>query len=221
MLSNKGYGSSCFFLFAPLVSYLLPSSSTPRTPTHLTLKPSFPLPRFQSRAVSLSLVAYFPDGISNPIILLPEGHAPISRDFFLLPFRCWIQESTQEPKPSLPNVRIGCLSGPSSVPLLLALDCPRRLRNISRGPVLWKFCISEQECAQRTRDAVKERFFLWKNHGAERGRGRALLTVGSDGRQRRIPNRDDLNGLRRHSVSSVERPGPSSGLACSSPSQGF
>ena len=132
VLSNKGHGSSCFSSFAPvgsfylLVSSLLPSSprhfpSPPpfqshthtHTHTHATLRsPSFPFSTNQSCAFSHSLAGYFPDGISTPIILLPEGHAPISGDRFLFRFWSWIQESTNKSTASLQTFRFGRLLSP-------------------------------------------------------------------------------------------------------------
>lgn len=44
---------------------------------------------------------------------------------------------------------------------------------------------------------MKGRFFQGENGGNERGLGSALLTVGSEGGQRRIHGRDDPIGLRR------------------------
>ena len=166
VLSNKGHGSSCFSSFAPVASFylllstLLPSSprhfhSPPRSHTHththpharLAQSPSFPLPATPSCAVSHSWAGYFPDGISTPIILLPEGHAPISGDRFLFRFWSWIQESTNKSTASLQTFRFGRFSRAPSVPPLLV--CPRRLGNISWGLVLSVFSISEQAKAQK------------------------------------------------------------------------
>lgn len=175
VLSNKGHGSSCFSSFARvasfylLVSSLLPSStrhfpsppplqSHTHTHTRASLRsPSFPLSTVQSCAISHSLAGYFPDGISTPIILLPEGHAPISGDRFLFRFWSWIQESSNKSTASLQTIRLGRLSSPSSVPPLLV--CPRRLGSISRVLFFLCFLFLNNPKRKGTLDAAQERFF--------------------------------------------------------------